>query len=337
ASGNLAVQAAPPGAGALAANPVLTYNSQVSTTGELGNGWSSTFQRKVQPGGGLAPIVVAGAGQSYKYSMKPGGIYVPGTGAINALTGNPSSFNETAPDGTVYHFTPDHTLGPCFLRYVQNASGARWSVTYDSGGRVVRVTDPLVRLATLAYTGSNKIRRIQDASLRITTVSVNASGNLARIVSPELCISSMIYDGSNRMVAWINPLGDRTSYSFDGSSRVTRVQLPLGQRFSLSYPSATKTVLIDPRGNRTTQVFNSSGFLLSATNGAGMRTTHGYDSNNYLTYVQDGLGRRFTFGYVTTANSVSQLSVIRTSLGSRFSYLYDSNSRVRAVVDQTGN
>src|SRR5207249_4598274 len=106
---------------------------------------------------------------------------------------------------------------------------------------------------------------------------------------------------------------------------------------SLSYPSATKTVMSDPRGYRVTQVFNSSGFLLSAINGAGMRTTHGYDSNNYLTFVQDGLGHRVSFGYVTTANHVSQLAAIRTSLGSRFSYLYDGNSRVRAVIDQLGN
>jgi YD repeat-containing protein len=252
-TGNLAVQAGPPGGGNAASNPVLTYNSQVSGSAGLPNGWNTTFTRFVVLAGSFQLTVHTGDGKAYQYNanMQTNGYYP-------VLSGNPSPnslyspthlsgpFTETRPDGWQFYYTG---VSPWNLESIRNPSGSRWTVSYDGSGRVKRVTDPFSRLTTFAYDAtSTKIKRIQDAGGRITSITVNAAGNLARITSPELCITSLIYDSSNRPTAWINPLGDRTSYAYDSSSRVTKVVLPLGQRSTLSYLSGNKTVLTDPRG-----------------------------------------------------------------------------------------
>ena len=217
-TGNLSLQAAPPNAGTLAANPVLTYNSQAATSGvtEFGNNWTMTYRRYLVVGGSFQINIFAGDGTKYTWSGsgQVGGYFTPLSGnPVNSLSGTfGTNYTETQPDGTAYFYNSAGTL-----QYIKNVANARWSLTHDAGGRVTRVTDPFSRLTTFAYNAtSNKIKRIQDSSGRITSFTVNASGNLAKIVTPALCIHSLNYDASNRPTSWIDPLGNRTSYLYDG-------------------------------------------------------------------------------------------------------------------------
>ena len=327
-----------PSSGPTGANPVFTYNAGSTGATELGNGWTHTFSRQVIVGGSGTPIVSTGTGQFFDYgSNLAGGFYPSGQGTVNSLYGPArfTSFTETQTDGTVYRYGGGPPTARLFS--IQPASGGgRWSATYDGSGRVSRITDPFGGKTSFIYSTGGKIRRILEPSGRITRVTVNAGGNLARITSPELCITSLVYDASNRATAWFDPLGNRTSYSYDGSNRITRLITPVGQRVSMTYQT-NKTVVTDPRGIRTTLGFNGGGYQTSAIDGTGIRTSYGYDANNMLTKVQDGLGRLTSFTYVKTANQVEQLSAVVTPLGSRFTYLYDTNSRVRAVLDPLNN
>ena len=245
ATGNLLLHASPPAGDASTIPPILSYNStNAATSSEIGNGWTHTFKRQVQIVGGQTPVVVTGNGQSYTYHAadpSSGGYQSPTSDTPNTLEAQLGwgGFTETQPDGTFFQYGSAAGTGIGQLQYIQNAAGARGSMTYDSSSRVSSVTDPFGRPVTLSYNPtSGKISSVQDWAGRITSLTVNGSGNLASITSPELCVTSILYDGSNRPIAWINPLGDTTSYSFDANNRVTQVQLPLGQLTTLSYPGS---------------------------------------------------------------------------------------------------
>jgi len=229
ASGNLLLQASPPGGDAFTMPPLLAYNSTNSATAsEVGNGWTHTFKRQVQIIGGTTPVVVTGNGQSYTYQAanpSSGGYVAPTSDTPNSLMAQAGwhGFTETQPDGTFYQYGSAAGTGIGQLLYLHNPAGARWTLAYDGSNRVSSVVDHFGRLVTLSYNAtSGKISSVQDWAGRISSLTVNSSGNLAAITSPELCITSILYDASNRPVAWINPSVTRpatASTAITGSRR----------------------------------------------------------------------------------------------------------------------
>ncbi len=106
ATGNLLLQASPPGGDAFTMPPLLAYNStNAATASEVGNGWTHTFKRQVQIIGGTTPVVVTGNGQSYTYQAanpSSGGNVAPTSDTPNSLLAQAGwrGFTETQPDGT---------------------------------------------------------------------------------------------------------------------------------------------------------------------------------------------------------------------------------------------
>ena len=230
------MQASPPAGDLFYVVPVLSYsNANFPALTEVGAGWTHTFRRQVLLSGNN-PTVVTGSGQQYAYTgvRGGGGFATPNSPAVNSLqsTSGFSSFTETQPDGTLFQYAAPSS-GVSSLVYMQNPSGARWTVTYDSNGRVSFITDPVTRRTTLSYDAtSGKLNCIQDPFGRRTSITIDSAGDLVQVVSPELCVTSMAYDANHELTAWVNPLGDRTSLSlFTANATVTS---PLGAVTTIS-------------------------------------------------------------------------------------------------------
>ena len=88
---------------------MLALNStNVSTSSEIGNGWTHTLRRQIVTGGVFHVQVLTGTGQDYLYSGRPPSYQVPApsSGAVNSLfaQSNYAGFTETQPDGTVFTY-----------------------------------------------------------------------------------------------------------------------------------------------------------------------------------------------------------------------------------------
>ena len=69
---------------------------------------------------------------------------------------------ETQPDWTLFQYGA--AGGGTSLLYIQNPTGARWTVTYDGSNRVSSITDPILRLTTLTYSATTNRSTVRNRS-----------------------------------------------------------------------------------------------------------------------------------------------------------------------------
>ena len=330
---------------------VFTYKSDVSNATEFGSNWSAPHQRFADVVVTVNPSPVNVNTPSFFYSYTNSGTSYSVVGpSQNSLVGNTTTgWTETQPDGTSFKY-----LNTGVLSAIANRANVRWTMIWDAGfNHVQAIQGPLGRRTTFIYNASNFVKRIVDPGGRITTLTVNANSDLSRIISPELCTTTFVYDGSHHLVAWINPLGDRTTFVYkSGTANVSAVQQPLGQRTTFAsvttfFPSTTSTVITSPRNARTTLQFG----LLTAptiviTDPFGNQALSFPDRSGQTGQTQaiaDARGVRTSFTFQLLNNGVYTVSGIQktgfnsgTGLG-QYAFFYNSNSQVKAVVDEIGN
>ena len=343
----LTIQWAPP-AGSPADLPlVFTYRSDCqSCLNELGYFWEAPYHRFAEPYNlSNPPSVNINTPLYIAYYAGPSPNYTSQGPNNNSLVGSTTTgWTETQPNGTA--FTYD-ILG--VLRTIRNRMGVRWTLTWDAGFDLVQHIDgPFGRRTTFAYDANSMLRRIQDPGGRITTVTVNANKDLVRIISPELCITSLVYDNAHHLTAWVNPLGDRTTFIYRSGGTVGAVQQPLGQRTSYTtlMGSPPPNAIINPRGGRTTLTNGSTGSFLTSVDPLGNQVTYKWDPYSArLSQVIDARRVRFTYAYQSFSTGVYSVSEVRkpgytfnyTSGKWQYAFAYDSNNRVRGMVDELGN
>ncbi len=91
-------------------------------------------------------------------------------------------------------------------------------------------------------------------------------------------VTSYAYDANHRLLTIIDPRGITfLRNEYDMAGRVSRQTQADGGIWSFAYNLTagvlTETRVTDPRGNRTTARFNTSGYLISQTDALGQLTT----------------------------------------------------------------
>jgi YD repeat-containing protein len=353
ANGNLVVQIGMPQSGPFDAAPMLTYNStSASVPSAFGYGWSESHAAKLTVPN--APddttiYITTGSGTVLHYLNKDSNKRYLAPGATrNALVQNADgSWTMTRPGGVQTHFpatgsSSSSTSGggavTSLPNWIASSTGQRWSLSYDTHSLLKYVTDPFNRRTTYTYTGAVpfQLRRIQDPAGRITTFTVNAvSGNLSRVITPDLAIVSLAYDGSSRLKAYIDQLGRRTSYGYDSNGWCASTTKPDGTRTSYTYRNWSTTRITTPLNQITTLAHAWDRNIASVTSPLGTRTSYAW-SNNRVQSLTDGNGNRTTVAYTTLTNRTLALQTIQDALGGRYSFVYDTSSRVKALIDQLG-
>jgi YD repeat-containing protein len=329
-NGNLLLPLRMPKGGLFAPAAHLYYNSlSPSVTSAFGFGWTNLYQRLVKPAGAFGGVTITnGTGSVLIYSNRDGnGRYQPPAGAQNALAQNLSdlTWTETQVDGLALHYNASGVFDR-----LKNVAGATWTLTHDSGGKLVTIKDPVSGVTSLVY-ASNNLRRIVDAAGRIVSFTISG-GNLTQCTMPDGSVQNFLYDSNHRMRAYVDPDLSRWSLGYDANNFLHSVLTPRGFRTTFSWLNWNETTVLDPAGFTTTVAYNVSRNIRALADPQGHRTSLGW-AGGFLVSLEDAAGGTTNLTYRTAVNRTQQLSSVVNPLGATFSILYDTSDRVKAVRD----
>jgi RHS repeat-associated protein len=211
---------------------------------------------------------------------------------------------------------------------------------YGDYGRLASQTDALGNTTTYGWTDCNVICGLPTSS------ATDPRGNT--------WTNTYTYDGL--LLSQRDPLGDTSAYSNDTTTREPLSYTDaLGNTVSYGYDSQqnlTQTTLPGPISSSAT--YNSSGGLLTSTDGRGYTTSDTYDTSGnptlvtqpggatvamtynaagQLTGVTDQAAKTTSYGYDSAGNLASTTS----PLANETTYGYDSAGRRTSIVDPRGN
>ena len=347
------------------------YNSQDSTLGPLGTGWSHAFNIY------LADITPSTA--SLHYSDGKVLNYMSQAGTNNFISSYPGYYDTLVrnddgtwtlkkPDQRNYQFDSsgrltrvvDRNNNQVTLNYngsnlsqVTDTVGRTFDFTY-SGSLLTTITDPIGRILRFNYDNAN-LTSFQDARGNFNTYQYDASNRLTRIVDGRqnnLLVNT--YDGNSRVATQTNGRGNqwRFAYNADGSTSVfdplnAETKYLHDTNFNMGRTvdrnSNNLNVLYDEVNNRAQMsdlnnnyssfVYDPSGNVISATNAALNSRQATYDSNNNPTRVTDELGKSTQLAYDAKGN----LTSITDAQNNTSSTTYDSFGQPATIVDSNGN
>jgi len=330
-NGNLFLTLGAPGGGN--ADPIgqVTYNStNAAVSGNFGYAWSGSFNRKVVTADwGLA--VEDGHGNVIPYYNPDGSDeYIAPLDQQSTLEQTGSTYSEYFQNGWQYNYD---TYGR--LSEMVNSAGDIWTTSYDGSGLLTTLANTAGGITTLAYDGSNQLQSITDSYGRTTNFTIDGSGDLVSITTPEMCVTSLVYD-SHLLVGHVDPAGNCYSYTYDGNGWIQSIQSPLDDRVTFSWDTWTETQVTDPTGAITTVLYDFPRNVAGVITPAGTCSTYTYNST-LLTSYTDANGNVTTFTYADLDNRTTSLESVTFPDGGCFTYAYDADSRVQAIVDQFGN
>ena len=244
------------------------------------------------------------------------------------------------------------------LTSVTDVRGKTWRYTYDAGGRLATIVDPLghVQVAN-AYGPEGRVVSQTDALGKTTTFAWDSSAEIATVTDANGNAWKDDYDG-NVLVERIDPLGRATTFDHDEDLNTSGVTSPTGETTSMTYDARgnllSATAPASLGGVRKSLVYNGRNDPVQVTDARGTVTSYAYDADgNAEQVVQDGTpiasytydeaGRvlastdgnsqttRFT--YDANGNVASEAD----PLGNTTTYTHDEAGRVLTRVDPRGN
>jgi RHS repeat-associated protein len=306
------------------------YNSQSTTVGRFGLGWSTLLDMRVIPFDGK---LLAGAMVRYadgRTALFP----ASGTGFGRA----PYSFDTLVRDGSGYLLTTtDQT------RY-----------RFDEDGRLVRVEDLSGNALTLTYNG-DVLSAITSSSGRVLTFTSDAEGRITGLTGPEDTSLAYAYDDDGRLLSVTDSNDEVVTYEYDPDHGLTRLTTPSGHDFvpeqrydeqgrlvyqrvgenfinRFVYDDANRTVAVsDTYGRTMIHRYDEQGRLIEQIDALGKSDIFTYNSDNQITSHTDRNGNTTQYEYLD-GNKVKEIDV----LGGVRTWTYDSGRRVTSETDQLG-
>jgi YD repeat-containing protein len=334
----------------------VTYNSQdASTLGGTSMTWQmSSYHRivditgTVNTAGSTATRVAAdGSACIYTYDATRG-CYLSreGAGAYDELRFAGSVWTWTDGDSRA---TEQYGLigGNYFLTSAADADGNTQSYTYDSVGRLTRITNANGDYTDFAWANGSR-------PSQLTTTYTNPSSGLSSLTRVRYA-----WDSQNRLTGATVDLSPEdssvtdgrtyvTSYTYDGTSmRVASISQSDGSLLQIGYTLvgadyrvSTLTQTVASGVTRVTNFsYNTATRTTTITDPAGNVTSLSYDAANQLTqitYPPDGTGasaQTMRFTYNGNGDLIAQTDGnYRTT-----TYTYDANGNLLTTQDPLGN
>jgi RHS repeat-associated protein len=317
-----------------------TYNSQSTSQGPLGLGWTHPFEYELKE---LRPGVIRvrnGAGNVRFYEPVAAGSSTYRVAApardTSTLVKHAAGFTEMEREGLRREFDSQGHLLTIVTR-------AGWTTTLAyADGRLARVTDPGGRTLVLSY---------------------NGEGRLTRVEGPGGLFAQYDYDGQGRLVSVSDGLGARWTYTYSDTTpaRLTSVRDANGhvveqhtydaagrvvaftqadgvKALALEYVDSSHTRITDSLGRQTTYTFGVFGDLPLVTQVDGPcpcgqpDTTITYDARGRSLQEMDALGHTMQYEYDADGN----LAQITDALGQVTTFTYNGFGQVLTTTGPTG-
>jgi len=199
--------------------------------------------------------------------------------------------------------------------------------TNDAAGRLIAVTDPLLRTTRFGYDGDNR-----------KTSTTNAANEVTRQVWTARSELATTRDGANRQVDFLyDAAGNRTwllnrnvkwwQFQFDAASRLTNTISPLNRQTSQTWNNRGLLASVkEPSGDTATLTYDAKGRLTNRTDSVGA-ITYRYDANgNRTNVVAHGKTNAWTF------DAYDRVSSYRDADGHLLQYRYDPNGNLTNLI-----
>jgi len=244
------------------------------------------------------------------------------------------------------------------LTSVTDVRGKLWTYTYDSGGQLVTIVDPL---------GHTQVANVYDANGRVQS-QADALGNTTSFTWDEQAQLATVTDANGK--AWkhdydeavlskqIDPLNRVTAFAHDSDLNMSGVTSPTDETTTMAYDvngnvlsatapaslgSAQKTFVYNPRndpvrvtdakGTVSAYAYDASGNTTGVSQAGTQVASYTYDASGRVLTSTDGNGKTTTHVYDADGN----LASVTDPMGNRTSYTYDAAGRVLSRVDPKGN
>jgi RHS repeat-associated protein len=246
------------------------------------------------------------------------------------------------------------------LTSVTDVRGKTWTYTYDAGGRLQSIIDPLNHAeVTNVYGADGRVISQTDALGKETTFAWNAATETATATDANENQRMHDYDDSV-LVKEVDPLGNDTDLVPDGDLNATQVTGPTNETTQFTHDAAgnvlTATAPSSLGSVRKTFVYNTKNDVELVTDARNKVTDYQYspttsdltavtqDGTQIASYTYDTAGRMQTFtdGNEKTSTytyfpTTGYLQSSTDPLGNKTTYTYDAAGRVLTRVDPKGN
>jgi RHS repeat-associated protein len=337
-----------------------TYNSQAAATatapGVFGYGWSSILDTRlvIDQSRSLATVYQANGSAATFYVNANGSFSAPGTWMQSTLV--------KQADGTYLFTLPDRTAlvfdSSGRFKLEADRNGNTIAASYDGSGHATSLSDGAGRSIALTYNPDGTVSSAQDPDGHMAYYSYS-SQNLTQVTEVDGGQWKFGYDSPHLLTSMTDPDNHQVTTVYDSSNRVISQTDAMNRKRTWSYltPSGggTETVITNPAGDVTDELFNSTGeptqithalgTPLAATayytyDGNGLETSYKNEDNKTWLYGYDAAGNRNSvtdpLGHQTlwTYDAQHDLTQTQTPLGHLTTIAYDANGN-RTSVSRT--
>ena len=220
--------------------------------------------------------------------------------------------------------------------------------TLNALGAPATNVDPLGRITAFTYDTNGRVTRVTFPDGQFTLTTYDALGRKASITNEEGQISTYAYDGLGRLISVTGILGDAV-YTYDEAGNLRTQTDALGRVTEFQYDLLNRPIERKyPGGEIERYAYDAAGNRISSTDAMGRTITFAYDSRNRLvttflpggetvirTYAADGQLLAVTDARGITAysyNNRGRLASVVHPTGDTLTYTYDGNGNVLSIV-----
>ncbi|MCL5772914.1 MAG: DUF4329 domain-containing protein [Firmicutes bacterium] len=326
-------------------------NTQETTEGIMGQGWSHTFNVWLARMSDDSRVIVWGDRKREKYTPNGTGGFNPPMGNFDTLTFNQTdgSYTLTTKYGTQYLFIPASpgNIKMALLSTVKDRNGNTITLSYTSG-QLTTLTDTAGRIFTFSYL-NGKLSGIQDPAGRTVSFTYNTDNLLSKITDPmgnstqyaynqQRKLSSITdakgqifftqqYDDMNfpRAISQ-NYGGQINNIEYDANNSLAR-EATNGKVTTYYYNPVTgfQTNVVDPLGRITQTAYDSAGNMIILTDPKGLITNFSYDSKGNVTQITQPMNIITKFTYEPTFSNILSATDPNNFISN---FTYDANGNM---------
>ncbi|MEX2242263.1 MAG: DUF6531 domain-containing protein, partial [Fimbriimonadaceae bacterium] len=309
----------------------LYHNSMGTYNFDIGEGWSHSYDVKVDYTQGSSCIVRWHDGTRHPYTEDLNGDFTPTAGVHDSLVkkGN-GTFTLTTKHQSVLEFS---TTGR--LTAVKDKFGNTVTVSRDGNDKVTAVTDEDSRALEFAYNGSGLIESVTDPLDRVWEFAYNGSLQLTGITYPDLETVShdrtFTYDTGHNILTETDLEGKVWTWTYDSEDRETSYTDPLNETWTFAYTD-TAVTMTDPLANEVVHNY-SGGMLASTVDEAEYSDAFEWSLDKQLSEYTDRRGKVWLFSHDADGNLVTRTDPLTRI----WEYTYNANNFLTSVEDPLGN
>jgi RHS repeat-associated protein len=199
--------------------------------------------------------------------------------------------------------------------------------TNDAAGRLISVTDPLLRTTLFGYDANGRKLTTVNAANETNSQTWDARGNLVKLTDGAGHYSLRNYDATGNQIALTNRNGKKWQFQFDAANRLTNTITPLGRSSSATFNNRGLVSTTKDAANQPTSLYyDAKGRLTNRTDNVGT-TFYSFDANgNRTSLSENGLTNTWTY------DAYNRVSTYKDVYGNLIQYRYDANGNLTNLI-----